>query len=70
MLRPAHMRFFAFRSSMLTPENPAAKTYVDAEIARAIELIEGELVSVDMKIAELTDRVRRLEQGGGHSPAK
>jgi len=55
---------------MLTPENPAAKTYVDAEIARAIELLEGELASVDMKIAELTDRVRRLEQGGGHSPAK
>jgi len=49
---------------MPTPENPAAKTYVDAEIARAIELIEGELLSVDRKIAELTDRVRRLEQGG------
>jgi hypothetical protein len=61
------MRFFAFRSSMLTPDNPAAKAYVDAEIARAIELLEGELVSVDRKIAELTDRVRRLE--GGHPEA-
>jgi len=60
------MRFFAFRSSMPTPENTAAKTYVDAEIARAIELLEGELVSVDSKIAELTDRVRRLEQGGAN----
>ena len=55
---------------MPTSENTVSKAEMDAEIARAIELIEGELTSVDMKIAELTDRVRRLEQGGGSPPAK
>ena len=50
---------------LIDANNVEVKAQFDAEIARAIELLEGELVSVDTKIAELTDRVRRLE---GASP--
>jgi VIT1/CCC1 family predicted Fe2+/Mn2+ transporter len=49
---------------LIDANNVAVKAQFDAEIARAIELIEGELVSVDTKIAVLTDRVRRLEEAG------
>jgi len=46
------------------------KANFDHDLQLAITLLEDELIDVQTKIAELTDRLRRLEQGGGPSPAK
>jgi len=40
------------------------KANFDHDLQLAITLLEDELIDVQTKIAELTDRLRRLEQGG------
>ena len=50
---------------LIAANNAEVKSRYDAELTRAIGLVEDELNDVNNRIAELMDRVRRLEQGGG-----
>jgi hypothetical protein len=60
-----HTRFSAFRGGHVNDNNISAlKANFDHDLQLAITLLEDELIDVQTKIAELTDRLRRLEQGG------
>ena len=66
-----HTRFLAFGGGYVNDNKISAlKANFDHDLQLAITLLEDELIDVQTKIAELTDRLRRLEQGGGPSPAK
>jgi hypothetical protein len=65
-----HTRFSAFRGGYVNDNKISdLKANFDHDLQLAITLLEDELIDVQTKIAELTDRLRRLEQGGGTSPA-
>jgi hypothetical protein len=74
-----HTRFLAFGGwyvndnkivELVTANNKALTAALREDVALAVRIIEDEIGRVTTQIAELTDRLRRLEQGGGPSPAK
>ncbi len=67
------MRFLAFRGGyvndnkiveLVTANNKALTAALREDVALAVRIIEDEIGRVTTQIAELTDRVRRLEEAG------